>query len=291
MSLVPQAIMDDELADLQALADSPPVEVLSLGTGWGALERRRRAALGERDVESPGTPFTDDTLGVEQASWVALIEGGAMPADDPGSAPLSYVVDAGWDRLLEASPESWSSQLHLGIIRHHAQDRRGARAAWERSLRSMRNPWALRNLAVLDRQDGDLAQAAERLLAASGLAPRVRPLAMEAIRTLIEAGRATDALRFIDTLEADVRSHGRVQVLETQAALDAGDLDRAGAILDAGIVLPDLREGGVILENLWYEYQALRMAARSGTPIDDGIRARARAEHPVPQIYDFRKPQ
>jgi hypothetical protein len=114
---------------------------------------------------------------------------------------------------------------------------------------------------------------------------------MEVLRTLIEGGRAADALRFVDALDPDVRSHGRVRVLETRAALDARDLDRAGAILDAGIVLPDLREGGVILEDLWYAYQELRLAARSGGQIDDDIRAHARAEHPVPRMYDFRKPQ
>lgn len=290
-TLAPPTVLESEHALLRALEDSPPAEVLSRGTGWGALERRRRDALGEPGIESPGSPFTDDTLGAEQAPWVALIEEGVMPADDPASPPPSYVVDAGWDRLLEASPETWLTRLHLGVIAHHAGDRMAARAAWERSLELTTNPWALRNLAVLDRQDGDLGRAAERLLAASRLAPTVRPLAMEVLRTLVGGGRAADALRFVDTLDPDVRSHGRVRVLETRAALDAGDLDRAGAILDAGIVLPDLREGGVILEDLWYAYQELRLAARSGGKVDDDIRARARAEHPVPSIYDFRKPQ
>jgi hypothetical protein len=290
-TLAPPAALDAEHAILRSLADTPPAEVLFRGSGWGALDRRRRLALGEPDAGSPGMPFPDDSLGEDQAPWVALLDHGVMPTHDPASPPPSYVIDAGWDRLLAASHESWLTHLHRGVIHHHAGDRDRARAAWERSLTLMRNPWTLRDLAVLDRQDGDLERAADRLREASGLAPGVRPLAMEVIRTLIEGGRATDALTFIDTLDPVVRAHGRVQVLETQAALDAGDLDRAGAILDAGIVLPDLREGGVILENLWYAYQELRSAARSGRPVDDEIRARARAEHPVPRIYDFRKPQ
>lgn len=287
---LPGSALDDELASLRAVADAPPAERLHAGTGWGALERRRRAAADEPVAGPPGLPFEDDTLGPHQAPWLSLLEEGSMHDGDPEVAPSAYLVDDAWRALLERDPRTWEDWLHLGVMRYHAKERAAARDAWQRSLAAAPNAWALRDLAVMDRLDGDLDAAAARWLEADRLAPGVRALAMEVIRVLTEAGRPDEALAYIDGLAPSVRAHGRIKVLETTAALDAGDLDRAWRILDDGIVLPDLREGGVILEDLWYAYQSRRLAADEGVAVDAVIEARARELHPVPPRYDYRKP-
>jgi len=280
------------LATLGAFADHPPVEALHSGSGWGALERRRRASVGEPSADSAGLPFGDDTLGPEQAPWLALLDEGRLPPSDPSLPPINYMVDAQWRKLLEASPESWLMQLHLGVMQFHSGDHTAARAAWTRSLELAVNPWALRNLAAVDRLEGEHGRAAERLLTALELAPGLRPLVVETVRTLIEAGRPADGLSVIDALDPDLRANGRVRIVEASAALKAGDLDRAERILADDLVVPDFgghsRGDEIWPDRLWYELYERRLAEAEGVPINDELRLRVRREYPVPTIYDHR---
>lgn len=291
-SLDSPTTLEAELATLDALADNPPVEALHSGSGWGALERRRRVSVGEPSADSAGLPFGDETLGPEQAPWLALLDEGRLPQSDPRLPPISYMVDAQWRRLLEASPESWLMRLHLGVMQFHSGDHAAARSAWTRSLELAVNPWALRNLAVLDRLEGEHARAAERLLMAHDLAPGLRPLTVETIRALLDAGRPADGLAVIDSLGPDDRAHGRIRLLEVCAALDANDLDRAEQILADGVVAPDFgghtREDEIWPDRLWYELYERRLAGAEGVPIDDALRLRVRHQSPAPAIYDHR---
>ncbi len=58
---MPEAVLDEALALATAAADTPPVEALHNGSGWGALERRLRARDSDRSLDRPGTPFADQT--------------------------------------------------------------------------------------------------------------------------------------------------------------------------------------------------------------------------------------
>ena len=291
-SLVSFAELDRQHASLDAVADKPPAEILQVGSGWGALERRRRQTVGEPSADSPGLPFGDETLGAEQAPWVELLHDGRLPQADPLTAPPSYVVDHRWRGLVEASPESWLMRLFLGVILFHSGDDAGARSAWSRSLELEPNTWALRNLAILDHIEGDLQQAAERMLAAHRRAPLLRPLTAEAVRALTEAGRPEDALTVIDALPVDDRRWGRMRLLEVYAAAGALDLDRAQRILADGLEVPDFgghtREDEIWPDVLWYEIHERRIAQDEGVPIDDNLRMRVRREYPVPPMYDHR---
>ncbi|MFI6604715.1 DUF5107 domain-containing protein [Nonomuraea sp. NPDC050536] len=205
--------------------DLPAGEILHLGSGWGALE-----AL-------PG--FPPESLGPEQQPWLTLCETGVLPE------PAACVVGPEWLRLLEDATD-WHGLYHFGLNLLAAGDLRGARSAWEESLGLHRSPLVLRALA----QTGDDAAKAVLLLEAHSLAPYLHPLTVETLRALIDADRAGDALEVIDNLED--RRHGRIRLLEAQAAVKAGDLERAGRVLDGDLVVPDLREGEDSLDALWF---------------------------------------
>jgi len=275
---------------LESLADAPPLEMVTRGAGWGALEQRRRGVV---PSALPGAVFPASTMGAEQRPWLELLDRGELPEDHGGEPPSSCMAQPEWRALLEASSanggsRNWSAWNHLGILRAHAGEPEAAMQAFRESLACRRTPWALRNLSVLIGGGGDAVRAVDLLLEAWQLRPDCRALAIEACGALVSAGRAADALSLLERLPADARRRGRVVLLECRAALSLGLLDRARAILEGMPEIPDLREGEVSLTDLWFDLQERTMAAKLGVPIDEALRKRVRAECPPPAALDFR---
>lgn len=125
-----------------------------------------------------------------------------------------------------------------------------ARDAFERSLQRKNNAWARRNLAVLDQLEGAASKAADQLLEAAELLPDPS-LALECGEALIEAGRWSDFIRFYDQLPEAVQKRGRLRALLARAKMEEGDLNKAQAILEEGLVISDIREGETLLSDLW----------------------------------------
>ncbi|HET8600605.1 MAG TPA: DUF5107 domain-containing protein [Segeticoccus sp.] len=260
-------------------ADCRPEERLVAGSGWGALEQLLRRD--EPGFHLPAaTPFDRDTLAEEQAPWLELLETGQFTA----APPRTFVVGPQWRRRLQAAPANWARSLHLGVADWHAGDRDSARAAWESSLASRPNPWALRNLAVSDHAAGDTARAVERMVEAQRLAPELTGLLVECLAQLIAAGRAAEALRMVDRVAPDQRQHGRVRLLQASAAGQTGDWEQVRRILAEGLEVADLREADHSLSDLWDAYRA---AEKDGTQRSS---AGALPEE-VPAEYDFRMRQ
>lgn len=303
--LIPRARLDAELARWAALADVPPVELFQRGSGWGALERLRRAAAGEPPFCSPGLVFDDASLTAAQAPWLALLCDRTMPDADPGVAPTGFMGQAEWRDMLEGQANAgqpaanWLVWLHLGVLRYQTGDRTGAQRAWQTSLEHTRTLWALRNLGMLAWEQGDRTLAAHFYRAALDLQPALLPLLVECGALLIEAGRPAEWLARVAELPAAVRQDGRIRLLEARAALAAGDLATVEQILAERPVVADLREGDNALSDAWFEYHLQRLSAAERRPpdavgrcaADAALHARVRREFPVPADLDFRMRQ
>lgn len=295
--LAPDAWLEHQARWADALADAAPARLLHAGSGWGALEERRRSAAGEPPLATAGTPFPHARLGPEQADWTALLASGRVPDHDPAVAPASYVGPE-WTPLLEAAvaPSArpgWASWLHVGVARWEAGDRVGAVDAWHRCLDVADQPWAHRLLAVAHRVAGDAPGAVAAYDAAERAAPGLRPLVVEHLRLLVAVGADEpthdDAVRrLVDILPADVAAHPEVALLDAVAAVRRGDTARARRTLNAGFVWPGLREGVTALGDVWADLVATELAAREGVPVDDDVRRRALAADPLPRELDFR---
>ena len=299
--LIPSGDLDAEFERGAQVADAPPLEILQRGSGWGALERLRRQAASQRPSAgsgqapfcSAGLVFDDAALGEAQAPWIGLLCDGALAASDPEMEPRGFMVQAEWHTLLEEAVSAgrganWLAWLHLGVMRHYAGDRDGARHAWEQSLAQARTPWAMRNLAVLALEEGRSDEAADLYVAAHRLRPALLPLAVECGRTLIEVGRSDEWLALLAEMPAPLRAVGRIRLLEAQAALAVGDLKRVERVFADRPVVDDLREGEVSLSHLWFEYHEQRLSTTENVLVDDALRARVRRDFPVPQEIDFR---
>ncbi|MBC7286507.1 MAG: DUF5107 domain-containing protein [Armatimonadetes bacterium] len=285
--------LEEELARSARIAHSVPSEILHRGSGWGALEQKRRKSSGEPPMCGPELVFDDTSIGEPETPWLTLLTTGEFPPAPPSSAPRSYMIQPEWRVLLEQSVAAgrsrhWLAWLHLGILRYASSDRDGAREAWQRSCEAEESPWALRNLAVIAREEGRHAEAAELILKAARLRPDLRPLVVECGRMLVSSGRPAEWLAFLGEVPESVRRCGRVVLLEAQAALAVGDLDTVERILGQSIEIPDLREGEVSLSDLWYAFHEQRLAKAEGVEVNDALRERVRREFPPPPHLDFR---
>jgi hypothetical protein len=291
--LIPAPRLEAAYQEIGALADSPPQMILHRGSGWGALERRRREKLGDRAFGSEGVVFDDRSLGEAQRPWIALLEDGTFPSTSPDTPPRGFVVGQEWLELLEGysrqgGARQWDVWFHLGVMKLSAGDHAGAQKCWERSLALGWSPWACRNLAVLKWVQGDLDEASHLMLAACKGAPAQLELLVECGRLLIEGDRHQLWLDLVDSLPAGLRGQGRIRLLEAQAALHAGKLAVVAGFLEDRIVPEDLREGETSLSELWYAYHERRLREESSPEQSVDLKEIVRKEYPVPPELDFR---
>ncbi len=245
---------------LGRMRDRPPVVPVLAGSGWGALEQRRSRASGEAPAAvDPGAPFADETLGAAQRPWLDLLEHGRFP----GAA--HFVAGDGWRRLLDAAPADGATLLHRATLAHAEGRLDDAAECYTASLDTGGSATAHRGLALLLLASGDVDAAARHLQAACTLDPASRAILVEAATALLAAGCPDRALALLDATAVPAVEEGRTGYLLALAATRTGDPARAGRLLDAGLEVPDLREGEDSLADLWRE-------ARPGVAVPAALR-------------------
>ena len=146
--------------------------------------------------------------------------------------------------------------------------------------------WALRCLGCLARIEGNDEEALAHYDAALALRDDVRPLAAEACGAMLASGEHGRVLEALAGLAPALCEDGRLQLLGAAARLRMGDLDAAEAWLRSAPVIADVREGEILLTDLWFELHELRLAGEG--VVTDAIRERARVDFPPPRSIDFR---
>lgn len=291
--LISFADLENELQQGQRYSDVLPEELLQRGSGWGALEQKRRAISEEPPMCSDDLLFDDASLGDEQLPWFSLLEEGSFHEEDTHIPPKGFIVGGEWQSLLELAVQekennNWTAWFHLGIMRYHAGDYKGALQAWTHSLDCEWTPWTARNLGALAWIEGRLDDAAELFIQACKASPTLIPLLNECGACFIEAGKADEWLDLLDSLPVSVKHSGRTRLIEAQASLEVGDLKTVELFFDERVVVADLREGDNSLTDLWFAYQTKKLMGIEGISLDDALHDRVRSEYPVPKEYDFR---
>ena len=193
-----------------------------------------------------------------------------------------------WARMLEkAGTASWLSALHLGVIRYHRGDYKGASEAWSTSLAQRHHYMTLRNLALLASSEGRSGDAAALYLEARALYPDLAPLAFECLQSLIEDEQEPRALSLFEEFPPAVAARGRGKLIIAHAAVKVDQLALAEQLLE-NLEVADIKEGEVSLSDLWYEFQAKLVARRENTQVTEEIRRRVLLL-PVPRHLDFRQ--
>ncbi len=291
--LVNRTALDLELARGAEMADRVPEEIIQQGSGWGALEGKRRVKLGQAPFCSPSLVFGDESLGDAQTPWLELLRTGTFPCGEADMPPAGCVVGPEWRALLEQAaaqgPSShWLAWLHLGVMRYHDGDMPGARSAWETSLADRLSVWALRNLAVLARQEKQIDRSVKLYLQAVRMQPNCLALVIECGQLLVDAKKPAIWIALLAELPKVIRAAGRVRLMEGRAALALDDLETVEQLLMESPELCDMREGEQSLCDLWFGLHERRLSLKENLPVDDALRARVRREFPPPARIDYR---
>ncbi len=262
--LVPGDAIDALLADSATWANEPPKvdEIFLSGSGWGALEERRRPADEPPFPGLPGIIFPAASCTSDQAPWLALLEGGVIArrpvTDEPGAFGTVEYLAALEASFARPGGRNWLSLFHWGVLLWQAGKTSEAAAAWEASCAEEENAWARRCLGLVRRLRGEKAAGLDDLVRASRDLPSLVHLAREALHAFLEDARAEEALAFFDTLVESVRADARVRLLKARALAFRDRLDEAERIVLATPPPADMREGESMSSELWLEIQGRR---------------------------------
>jgi hypothetical protein len=290
---MPRELLETQLRETADLAVRPPRQILHRGSGWGALERRRRERFHERPFCSSGLVFDDANLGEDQQPWLSLLEKGVLPERDPEREPGAWMVQPEWRELLKASTQDaardhWLAHLHLGLMHFATGNMAAAENAWQLSLRQRQSGWAYRNLGVLRQIQGRDVEALSFFGQAHRLLPELRPLIVENCECLLATNHPIEIIELVESLPEHIRHHSRVRLMEARAGLELGLTDRCQPVLSPGYELVDIREGESSLTKLWFDLQS------HGYPNGNGKLTRAEVEIDhgqhvtLPRALDFR---
>jgi Domain of unknown function (DUF5107) len=248
--VVARAVPAEELAEWHhwwraEVADAAPQQIAA-GSGAGMAELVVR---GEDPDSLSGTPF-GQPLSDGFRHLVALARTGEVDQDAAGADVLVPPITDRWGAAFDGAAGGWWSQLMRAIRSHARGDLEEARLGYLGSGQLRSTPWAARGLGLLASARGDLVSAAELYARAVAQAPSCLPLLIEATDQLLTAGRPAACLAMIGAAPEQIAGHGRVFLQRARALLADGQADAAHALLEAGIEVPDLREGET-LGALW----------------------------------------
>ncbi|WP_432015404.1 DUF5107 domain-containing protein [Streptomyces cucumeris] len=279
---------------------------------------RRLLRSGAFPAWEPGRVRTDPGASLVSPAWRDLLE--AAPATAAAEYHLGVAqwhagdraqAERSWERSLRCAETPWALRC-LAVA--DSESGHPSRAA-ERLLRAVRlvltgagtaateEAAPAPDAAAPDAMDTTGARRAVSVVAPPAPAgpeagPEADPdgsageaaeaaLGREAVVALLAVDRADDARAVLEALRPEIRARGRFQLLRAQVLLAQGDAASARAVFDEGFEVCDLREGDEALSDTWFAI-AEALTARPGEPRTDRTRARARAEHPLPEPYEFR---
>lgn len=276
----------------EELAGHEITEILSMGTGWGALEQMRREKRGEKQIPS-GLLFPVSSIGREQFCWTALLDNGILPDSDASSIPASWMIDDKWMSLLEDSltlpgGDNAMARLHLGVMKYELLDADGGISEWKKSLAIKETPWSCRNLAVSEQRRGNQVQAAAYMEAAVRLENNSidKAFTEEYFDLLSEAGEYDTIWAKYNELPDERKQDECIMMKTGRAAFEQGEYGFVEVLLSREFA--HIREGDNRLVDLWFKYETQKEAVKLGIPASDELYRKIRAERLPPANIDFR---
>ncbi len=288
---LPESTMLEADKRFAQMADWKVTQVLSCGSGWGALEQMRR----EYSQEAPMPEYLEfpaATIGAEQLPWVTLLETGAMTELDALSVPASWMTDGKWQALLETSVaekgDNATARLHLGVMKYEKFDFEGGIDEWTRSVTQKRSPWALRNLSIAAQRKGNI-DLAETLMRDAWEMEHytIDPaFTQEYFDLLIQTNKYEQIWNLYQKLPDTLKENERILMQVGYSAVELDKIDFVEMLVSREFA--HIREGDNLLVDMWFKYAAKQTAKRQGVPFTEELYKEVRKELLPPSNIDFR---
>lgn len=272
-SILEAKLQDEALEDLldesREFIAKQPGEIIYTADGWGALENARRAAAGEEPL-SKHLDF--GAVQEPQKPWLALLETGTFPVVEDPNKPAKCMISPAWQKLLEkshAAAPNWHSALQLGLMAVAAKEYDKANAYLTESVNNCGNPVAYYGLAVLANQEDRAADCVKFCNALLACGEADNSVQRDVARLFADA-KAYDELIAMLQNSPYLARDGRLRLYMAQALSATGRPEEAEEQLvgNGGIIVDDLREGELMLSELYYEIQKQK-AEKAGIPYDE----------------------
>lgn len=281
---------------LKGLFDIPKnaaVERLCDGSGWGALENIMRKSAGKAPV-SRECEYYESSLNGEQQPWLELIKNGSFPEVSPSAEPVSYVRAKAFRPILEkacgkAGASRWYALLQLGVHYYIYGENDKARDAWTESVSECESAWALRNLALLYRNEyGDIQRAADYIGRAVSLCRDCRAILTDCAKIYTDNGLDREWLAIFENLPQSLQSVGRLRLFKAIALLNIGEFGEAEKIINKDFVMYDIQEGEVSISHIWRRLYKEKVRTETGITDEEELLRLTAEKYPLPRSLDFR---
>lgn len=269
------------------------LEILHDGSGWGALELLRMRSAGKRIVLD-GFMFPLSSIGPEQYPWLCLLNTGTLPETDICDKPVSWMIQRDWEVLLKKSIENpqnrnWNALLHYGVMLYEKGREEEAVVVWKESLEKCPSAWVYRNMAVAEKNKGNLNGAIEYMEKALQFFGEFcdQSFAEEYISLLNDKKNYDKAWEYYKGLPDKLASAERIRIMAGVAALETDHLDFVAGIFEHEYAV--IREGEVLLTELWFKYNAKMLAKQRGITYSSELIEECKKLYPPPRRIDYRQ--
>ena len=268
-------------------------KIVSLGSGFGALENELRKLCGKNPI-SQTLDFTNDN-DEKIAQWKQLLEKGYLPCPDENAKPLSYVVGKEWAELIKKSlsvPEGnhWYAYNVLGISEYATGNVAEAKAAFEKSVSMKKTLWNTRNLAMIYLNELKDEKTGLKYMEEAFETPTAKTdfsFLKEYAKVLTDLKINGKWTEIYYSLGEELKNTGRLKVYLAKDLLASDKPEAAAEILTPDFILSDVKEGELALSALWKDIY-LKIIEKT-----EGLTGKAAEEvyekkYPLPYSLDFR---
>lgn len=279
-----------ELENIEAqivpeLDDSKDWKLLQYADGYAYLDKQIYI-----EFANCGLAFPSNNLGLA-SEWKALIQNGVLAEQSPKEAPLSYQQGEVWKNLLEKSLKQpkgrhWYSLYHLGVISADLGQTELAKQFFEDSIALKESAWSHVGLALLAERNGNFIIAREHI--SKALAMQMdRYIALCTLRIHNKAQAYEQSIALYHSFPRHLKALGRAKIFLAEALLYTKQYEKALALLQKPFVIADIREGEIILSELWFTLQEKIAEKRLGRALEENEKTEIRAGK-LPNHLDFR---
>ena len=277
------AFLEEELIRTRKSIVGVPGEAMSSGTGWGALENKRRKQLGLAPLDET-LPFPESSIQKEQAPWLTLLEEKRFPEPgDPLAPPLCFQSQPDWIPLLEeairTNSNHWFAHYQLGAILYANDRKEEARQEFVASLSCKRTPWSLYALAHMT----EGSEACAIMMECVQMLPENFWAIREAMALYNQNGLYSAARKLYEENTCAFKDNGRLRALYLDAVVSMGDLALTEKLLQEPFEIADLREGGLIFHDIWTKYVTQKYHLDSGETRESILK-----KYPIPTWMDYK---